>query len=68
MREAPPYRIGHGGYVSEFTRFLNDFIAKHPEVPEDQMRGWYLLWDHNDVDLAEMKRVQSDSVPFKSYE
>ena len=60
------YRPGHGGYVSEFTRFIDQFIEQHPEVEKSQRHGWYIYWDHN-IDLSELDRQKRDSVPAKPY-
>ncbi|MBZ2209437.1 DUF3460 family protein [Massilia soli] len=57
---------GPGEYVSEFEQFLDHYIAQHPEVAEDQMRGWYIWWDHKQ-DIAERAREQRDSVAVKPY-
>jgi hypothetical protein len=65
-RPSPPYVPGHGGYVSEFDQFLTGFLDEHPEVPENQRRGWYIFWDHN-VDLAELDRAQKDKLPTHPY-
>lgn len=54
-------------YVSEFDEFLHRFMAEHPEVEEDQMRGWYIWWDHR-VDLDELDKQREDSVPAKPYQ
>lgn len=62
-----PYRPGHGGYVSEFTRFMDGFLAQHPDVARDQMNGMEILWDH-EPDFAEQKKAARDSVPVKGYE
>lgn len=61
-----PYRVGHGGYVSEFDQFLGAFLASHPRVEPDQRKGWYLLWDHK-VDLGELDKERQDAVPVHSY-
>ena len=42
------------GYVSDFDRFITDFMAQHPEVEASQTEGWYTYWDHN-VDLDELE-------------
>ena len=60
------YRVGHGGYVSEFEQFLNGYIARHPETEENQLRGWYIWWDHK-ANLAELDKERRDSVPVKPY-
>lgn len=57
---------GPGEYVSEFDQFLNDYIAGHPGVEEDQMRGWYIWWDHKQ-DIAERDKERRDSVAVKPY-
>jgi hypothetical protein len=31
-------------YVSEFTDFMNQYLEAHPEVVEDQRRGWEFFW------------------------
>jgi hypothetical protein len=68
MRAKPEqYRTGHGGYVSEFSRFINDFMRSHPDVEAKQIRGWYLLWDHQ-VDVKDMEEHPKDSVPVKPYQ
>jgi len=54
------------GYVSDFDRFLTDFMAKHPEVEESRTEGWYKYWDHN-VDLDELEQQRKNSIPAKPY-
>ncbi|SMF43234.1 DUF3460 family protein [Pseudogulbenkiania subflava] len=61
------YRVGHSGYVSPFTEFMDGFLAEHPEVVEDQHHGWYLFWDHK-ADFEEWKEARTDSVPVKGYD
>ena len=66
-RETKRHRPGApGGYVSEFEQFLDNYIAQHPEVEEDQMRGWYIWWDHKQ-DIAERAKERRDSVAVKPY-
>ena len=60
------YRVGHGGYVSEFTQFMDTFLKEHPAVVENERRGWYIFWDRR-VDLEELKKANQDSVPTKPY-
>jgi hypothetical protein len=64
---AAKYRIGHGGYVSEFEQFINAFMAQHPEVEEDRKRAWYIWWDHR-VDLKDLEKQHDDAVPVKPYQ
>ncbi|RXZ42015.1 DUF3460 family protein [Crenobacter cavernae] len=61
------YRPGHEGYVSEFTEFMDHYLEEHPEVVEDQRRGWYLFWDHK-ANQASIKEEKEDSVPVKGYD
>ncbi|MGB7192553.1 MAG: DUF3460 family protein [Collimonas pratensis] len=60
------YTIGHDGYVSEITQFLEQFLAEHPDVIDEQSRGWHIFWDR-EVNLDEQKRASADSVPTKPY-
>lgn len=53
-------------YVSEFEQFLHGYLERHPEVQEDQRRGWYVWWDHH-LDLDELDKQRRDSVPVKPY-
>ena len=32
-------------YVSEHTRFIDEWLAQHPEEKEEQRRGRALWWD-----------------------
>ncbi len=34
-------------YVSEFTRFINDYLAEHPEIIEQQKLNRRTYWDSN---------------------
>ena len=60
------YKAGHDGYVSEITLFLDKFLEEHPEVIDEQSRGWHIFWDRN-VDLGELRKAGEDSVPAKPY-
>lgn len=64
---APAYRRGHAGYVSEFTRFIDDFLVQHPEVVRNQMTGMDIFWDH-EVDLEGQQKAASDNVLVKGYD
>jgi hypothetical protein len=64
---ATPYRPGHGGYVSEFEQFMADYAQAHPRTHEEQLQGWYLLWDRP-VDFDALARARADAVPVKSYQ
>ncbi len=53
-------------YVSEFTRFIDHYLAEHPEVVKDQKRGWNIHWDHK-VDFQSLKEAGEDAVPDDAY-
>lgn len=48
--------------VSEFELFINQYLADHPEVVEDQKRGWDRYWNPKGEQETPMKR-KMDSVP-----
>jgi hypothetical protein len=54
-------------YTSEFTDFMNDFLAGHPEVVEDRKLGWRIWWERK-VDLKELERERYDAVPRHAYQ
>lgn len=60
-------RPAHVGYVSEFTRFMDDFLEHHPEVARSQQTGMSIFWDH-EVDFEDMKKTGADSVPVRGYD
>ncbi len=66
MHKAEQYQPFAGGYVSEFEQFMQDFTERHPQVTEDQRRGWSIWWDKK-LDLDELEKQRQDSVPEKPY-
>jgi len=32
------------GYVSDFSKFMNQYLEEHPEVVEEKKRGWASFW------------------------
>jgi hypothetical protein len=54
------------GYVSEFEHYLNQYKAEHPDVEEDQRRGWYIWWDHKAEPSAREVR-RKDTIPVRPY-
>ena len=66
LRHAIGKRSGQTGYVSEFTRFMDDFLEHHPEVIRSQQTGMNIFWDH-EVDLDDVKKAGTDSVPVRGY-
>lgn len=59
--------VHHTGYVSEFTQFIDGYLQQHPEVVEDQRRGWYIFWDHWPSQPDAQENVK-DHLPMKGYE
>jgi len=53
-------------YVSDFTRFIDGYLADHPEVVSDQQRGRAIYWDKR-VDIAELMPDPADVVPTDAY-
>lgn len=53
-------------YVSEFTKFMNQYLDEHPEVVEDQRRGWEFFWKAK-VDLMAPEITRDDVAPDDSY-
>lgn len=67
-----PYgdKSGHGvmdrSFVSNHTRFIDQFLDEHPEVVKEQRQGWHIYWDKK-VDLVALKKAETDSVPDDGY-
>lgn len=54
------------GYVSEYTRFIDQFLADHPEAVVDQHDGRLLYWDRK-VDLADQEKAEQDHAEADGY-
>ncbi|NHZ42837.1 DUF3460 family protein [Massilia violaceinigra] len=52
--------------MSEFDRFIHDFLARHPEVEQERRRGWDIWWDQR-VDLDELDKQRENALPVKPY-
>ena len=39
-------------YVSDFEKFMNQYLKDHPEVVKEQRRGWRSFWEVN-IDPAD---------------
>lgn len=50
------------GYVSEFTFFINQYLAEHPEVADDQKRGWNIYWNPK----VDQEALRSRNAPFRT--
>ncbi len=53
-------------YESEFTSFMREMLARHPEWVAEQDSGRALLWDRK-VDLAEQEAFRAANVPQHAY-
>jgi hypothetical protein len=53
-------------YVSEATRFLEDLLARHPELRELRKRNRATWWDHPQ-DLDEQQERDAAKVPQGAY-
>lgn len=54
------------GYVSEHTRFIDQFLESHPDVLEEQHVGRLIYWERK-VDLAAQEKAEKDNVPDDGY-
>ena len=63
-----PHRLTYrrGGYVSDFTRFIDGYLQAHPEVRENRRRGWRIYWERP-ADFRELERTMADRVPEPPY-
>ncbi len=53
-------------YESDHTKFMREFLEKHPEEVQQQKEGRALWWD-KPQDLDKRKRQQSAKVPTTPY-
>ncbi|HEY6896473.1 MAG TPA: DUF3460 family protein [Rhodocyclaceae bacterium] len=54
-------------YESEHTKFIREWLAKHPEELKEQTAGRALWWDKGPVDLEKTKQEAAAEVPTKAY-
>jgi hypothetical protein len=54
-------------YVSEHTKFIDEWLEKHPEEQDEQQTGRALWWDKPSRSLQEMGEAQAARVPNKAY-
>jgi Protein of unknown function (DUF3460) len=53
-------------YESDHTKFMREWLAKHPEQIEEQKKGRGLWWD-KPQDLETQERAMQSKVPQKAY-
>lgn len=54
-------------YESEHTRFINEWLAQHPEELEQQKAGRAMWWDKPPRDPQTQQIFAAASVPQKPY-
>jgi len=54
-------------YESDHTRFMREWLEKHPEELQVQKSGRALWWDKPPVDLDIQRRGREAAVPQKAY-
>ena len=54
-------------YESDYTKFMREWLAQHPEELVVQQDGRALWWDRGSRDLAEQQRLAAAKVPQKPY-
>ena len=54
-------------YESDVTKFIRDFLERHPEVVEKQKKARATWWDRPQS-LVEQKALDEAKAPKKSYE
>lgn len=53
-------------YESEHTKFMREWLEKHPQEIEEQKKGRALWWD-KPQDLKRQARLHDAAVPPKAY-
>ena len=56
------------GYVSEFTNFINEFIAKKPDIKTKQRELRATWWDKKREDIAFEEQLEKNDLPRQGYE
>ena len=54
------------GYVSDFTKFLQDLKEKNPDLDRQQREGRAIWWD-KDVDPELYRRFDESTLPQPAY-
>jgi hypothetical protein len=54
-------------YESEHTKFMREWMEKHPEEKVEQQKGRALWWDKAPQSLDTMKEKIAAKVPSKAY-
>ncbi len=59
--------LARGGYESPHTKFMREWMEKHPEELDEQAKGRSLWWDKSPVSLADARDQAAATVPSKAY-
>jgi hypothetical protein len=54
------------GYESDLTKFMREFLDRHPAVVEKQKQARATWWDKAGA-LEDLKREQESKVPLEGY-
>lgn len=54
-------------YESEYTRFMREWMARHPEQHDEQKAGLALWWNKRPKMINELRQEAVAKVPVKSY-
>jgi len=54
------------GYVSDFSKFMNQYLEEHPEVVEEKKRGWASFWLLK-TEIRSPEKSKDDVAPDDSY-
>lgn len=54
-------------YESEHTKFMREWLEKHPQELDVQKSGRALWWDRGPRDLGEQQQQAAAEVPQKPY-
>jgi hypothetical protein len=59
--------MGMANYESEHTKWIREWLAKHPEELQEQKVGRALWWDKPAQDQDTQRRQAASRVPQKAY-
>lgn len=54
-------------YVSDHTRFIDDLLAKKPELEASQRAGRKIWWDKLPSEVEAQREMNEGGVPQKAY-
>jgi hypothetical protein len=54
-------------YVSDHTRFIDDLLARKPQLENEQRVGRAIWWDKLPAEVAAKRRMDASRVPQKAY-